>query len=328
MRRRLQSIVLSTFALPIAVLSVARAQTPAPAVPAPAPEQPGAGAPARGRQGRGAETPPPTLDVGAIDRALGEPGQMLGEVYEISFLRSDLSVTVGDIRIKAGFGLGGWAAFKLAPAGNQAVVHGDLVLAEAEVNPVISALQQHDFDMITLHDRLLNASPRVMSVRFWAQGSPGSLAASLKDILGKTTTPPASRMAPEASADGLPADKIQEAVGLKGTVAGGVLSLSQPRPETIQMMGVTVPPSMGMATAMTFQSAGGDKVAATGEFVMVADEVNRVARTLRQHDIEITALHNQTMHGSPELYGMRFWAVGDPAKIGAGLKAALGQLKK
>jgi hypothetical protein len=61
---------------------------------------------------------------------------------------------------------------------------------------------------------------------------------------------------------------------------------------------------------------------------MVADEVNRVARTLRQHDIEITALHNDMMHGSPELYVVHFWAVGDPAKIGAGLKAALGQLRK
>ena len=56
------------------------------------------------------------------------------------------------------------------------------------------------------------------------------------------------------------------------------------------MMGVTLPPSMGMATAINFQSAGGGKVAATGDFVMIADEVNKVARALRQHDIAITAL--------------------------------------
>jgi uncharacterized protein DUF1259 len=312
------------------------AQAAAPPTQAPARGQP----PATGRGGRGgatpgqgrAETPAPTLDVAAIDRFLGKPGQTIGDVYKISFPRSDLNVIVGGVKIKPGFALGGWAAFKLAPTGNQAVAHGDLVLTEAEVNPVISALQQHDFDITALHNHLLNASPMTMYVHFWAEGSPASLAASLRDVLGKTKTPLTDAVNlvnpvnDDLSVD--KADRIQEAVGLKGTVANGVLSLSQPRPETIEMMGVTLPPSMGMATSMNFQSAGGESVAATGDFVMIADEVNRVARTLRARDIEITALHNHMMHGSPELYFMHFWAVGDPAKIGAGLKAALGQLKK
>lgn len=252
---------------------------------------------------------------------------MIGDVYKILFPRSDLAVTVGDVKIKPDFALGGWVAFRLAPTGNQAAAAGDLVLIEAEVNPVISALQQHDFDITALHNQLLNASPMVMHVHFWAQGSPGSLATSVRDVLGKTKTPLTAPTAAAAAVD-LPADKIQEAVGLKGAVTNGVLSLSQPRPETIQMMGVILPPSMGLATVMNFQSAGGDEVAATGEFVMVADEVNRVARTLRQRDIEITALHNHMLRSTPDLYFMHFWAVGDPAKIGAGLKAALGQMKK
>src|SRR5205085_9387728 len=105
-------------------------------------------------------------------------------------------------------------------------------------------------------------------------------------------------------------------------------ALSQPRPETIQMMGVTLPPSMGMATSINFQSAGSGKVAATGDFVMVADEVNKVARSLRQHGINITALHNHMLHGTPELYFMHFWAEGEAKKVAADLKDALGQLKK
>ena len=133
---------------------------------------------------------------------------------------------------------------------------------------------------------------------------------------------------PAAAADDLPADRIQEAIGLKGTVTNGVLGLSQPRPEQIQMMGVVMPPSMGMATAVNFQSIGGGKAAVTGDFVMLADEVNKVARSLRQHDIAITALHNHMLHGSPELYFMHFWGEGDPMALAAGLKDALGQLKK
>jgi len=273
---------------------------------------------------------PAGLDVAAIDRAIGKSGQAMGDVYRVSFPRSDLSVTVGDVKIKPGFALGSWAAFKSKGPGNaDAVVHGDLVLTDAELNPVISALQQHDFSITAVHNHLTGETPSVMYVHYWGEGPAAALAQSLKDALGRSKTPTAAPASSSTStADDLPADRIQETIGLKGTVSNGVLALSQPRPETIQMMGVTLPPSMGMATAINFQSAGSGRVAATGDFVMTADEVNKVARALRQHDIDITALHNHMLHGSPELYFMHFWAVGDATKIASGLKAALDQLKR
>lgn len=271
------------------------------------------------------------LDTAAIDRALGRSGQaMPGDVYRVAFPRTDLSVAVGAVKVKAGFALGSWAAFKsLGVLG--AAAHGDLVLTDSEINPVISALQQHNFEITALHNHLINESPSVMYLHFWGKGDAATLAASVRDALSKTKTPmgpPAAPVATSGAADDLPAEQIQQAIGLKGTVTNGVLGLSQPRPETIQMMGVTLPPSMGMATAINFQSAGGGKVAATGDFVMIADEVNRVARALRQHDIAITALHNHMLHGSPELYFMHFWAEGDPTVVASGLKAALAELKR
>jgi hypothetical protein len=171
-----------------------------------------------------------------------------------------------------------------------------------------------------------------MYVHYWGRGAAATLAQNLKDALSRSKTPisspPPTPTATAGAAEDLPADQIQQAIGLKGTVSNGILALSQPRPETIQMMGVTLPPSMGMATSINFQSAGAGKVATTGDFVMVADEVNKVARALRQHDIEITALHNHMLHGTPELYFMHFWAVGDATKLATGLKAALAELKK
>jgi hypothetical protein len=280
----------------------------------------------------GAQAPTPRqpagLDTAAIDRALGRSGQVLaGDVYRVAFPRSDLKVTVGDVTVKAGLALGSWAAFKAA--GDQAVVHGDLVLLESEVNPVISALQSHQFDITAVHNHLLNETPAIMYVHYWGRGNAAMLAQSMKDVLGHSKTPLAAPTAPAAApADDLPADMIQQAIGLKGTVTNGVLALAQPRPEMIQMMGVTLPPSMGMATSINFQSAGAGKVAATGDFVMIADEVNKVARDLRQAGIQVTALHNHMLHGTPELYFMHFWGEGDPMKIAAGLKTALGELKK
>src|SRR2546425_3171071 len=210
----------------------------------------------------GAQTPAPKapagLDVVAIDRAIGRSGTILGDVYKISFPRTDLSVTVDGVAVKAGFALGSWAAFK--SSGTGAVVHGDLVLLGTELNPVISGLQQHNFDITAIHNHLINETPSVMYVHYWGQGSAVTLAQNLKDALSHSKTPmtPPSTVPAGASAakDDLPADAIQQAIGLKGTVSNGVLALSQPRPEKIQMMGVTLPPSMGMATPSNFQAAG------------------------------------------------------------------------
>jgi hypothetical protein len=85
---------------------------------------------------------------------------------------------------------------------------------------------------------------------------------------------------------------------------------------------------MGMATALNFQAAGSGRVAATGDFVMIDDEVNSIAKALRAHGIAVTALHNHMLHGTPTLYFMHFWAEGTPADVGAGLKAAVDLLAK
>ncbi|MGE0451483.1 MAG: DUF1259 domain-containing protein [Vicinamibacterales bacterium] len=275
-----------------------------------------------------AQAPTPgRLDIAAIDRAIGRAGQnQAGDVYRVSFPRSDLDVSVGNVKVRPGLALGSWAAFK--STGAAAIAHGDLVLTDAEINPVISALQEHGFEITALHNHLANASRSVMYLHFWGHGTATELASAVRDALTHTRTPlgPLSPPAPVAAPD-FPSDQFQAVIGLRGAVNGGVLGLAQPRPETIQMMGVTLPPSMGMSTAINVQAAGEGRVAATGDFVMLADEVNPVAKALRQHGIAITALHNHMLHGSPELYFMHFWAEGDASTVATGLKAALDLLK-
>jgi hypothetical protein len=108
-----------------------------------------------------------------------------------------------------------------------------------------------------------------------------------------------------------------------GTVRGGVLAIAVPRHETITMMGSELPPSMGMATSLNFQSAGSGMVVATGDFVLTGDEVNPVAAALSKNGIGVRALHNHMIHGTPELYFMHFWGSGAPDKVADGLRAAL-----
>ncbi len=264
------------------------------------------------------------LDTAAIAREIGKAGQMIGAVYKISLPRTDLQVSVNGVMVRAGLALGSWMAFE--PAGGQAAADGDLVLSENEVNPVISRLEQAGLEVTAVHNHLLGESPRVMYVHFFGRGDAATLARGLKGALSTTRTPLSE--APAAAEPGLAeADRIQQILGLKGAVKGGVLAVSSPRAERITMMGVELPPSMGMATSMNFQDAGGGHVAATGDFVLTGEEVNPVIRALRAHRLEVTALHNHMIHGSPELYFMHFWANDAADTVATGLKAALDAMK-
>jgi hypothetical protein len=83
-----------------------------------------------------------------------------------------------------------------------------------------------------------------------------------------------------------------------------------------------MPPSMGMATSINFQMDG-DRAAITGDFVLLADEVNPVVKALTENGIIPTAIHSHMLHDEPRLFMMHFWAVDNPEKLAKGLKAAL-----
>ena len=270
---------------------------------------------------RSARAQASSLDTAAIQQAIGKAGQLTGDVYKVTFPRTDLHVTRDSVAIRPGLALTGWAAFKAV--GSEAVTHGDLAVKEPEVNPVVAKLREERIEVTAIHNHLLGEAPRIMYVHFWGRGPAARLAASLKAALALTSTPMTDAPAPSASQDVPGAEEIQQTLGLKGTVKGGVLGLSKPRPEPITMMGVALPPAMGMATSMNFQAGDGGKVASTGDFVLTGDEVNPVVSALTANGIEVTALHNHMIHGSPELYFMHYWAHDTPGRVAAGLKAAL-----
>ena len=105
-------------------------------------------------------------------------------------------------------------------------------------------------------------------------------------------------------------------------MAGGVYQFGIPRSETIHDGGMEVPIAMGSAEAINFQPTGGGKAAITGDFVLTAQEVNPVLRTLRESGIEVTALHNHMLDDQPRLFFMHFWANDDATKLARGVRAA------
>jgi Domain of Unknown Function (DUF1259) len=258
-----------------------------------------------------------------VERTMGRAGAMQpGDVFKFSFPRSDLKVTVRGIEIKPALALGSWIAFK--KMGNETMVMGDLVLTEDEVSPVMFKLQQAGIEQSALHNHVLGESPRIMYMHISVQGHAGPIAEDLHNVLALTGTPlaaaPASPQAPEIALD---TKQLDQLIGSAGKANGGVYQFSVPRAEKIVEKGMEVPPAMGVATAINFQPTGGGKAAITGDFVMIASEVNPVIRELRANGIEVTALHSHMLDEEPRLFFMHFWANDDAVKLAQGLRAAL-----
>jgi hypothetical protein len=280
-----------------------------------------------------------SVNWGAVDAAVGRAGTMQpGNVRRYGMPRSDMRVSVQGVRIKPGFALGSWLA--MTPHGDGVMAMGDMVLKESELAPVMMALQAGGVEQTAVHHHLLHETPRVLYMHVHGTGDPVRIAQTVRTALGRTSTPAqapsavpaggdrgdgASAGQPGAVAEALGIDTavVARALGHAGKVNGGVYQVSVPRAETIRDGGMEVPASMGLATAMNFQPTGGGKAAITGDFVMVASEVNPVIRALRDNGIEVTSLHNHLLADEPRLFFMHFWANDDAAKLARGLRAAL-----
>jgi Domain of Unknown Function (DUF1259) len=263
------------------------------------------------------------LDGAALDQAMGKAGAMQpGDVYKFSLPRTDLQVTARDVQVQPALALGSWVAFKAM--GDQALVMGDLVLTEDEVNPVMLALQQGGVEQTALHNHLLGESLRVLYMHIGGHGDPVRLAETIHSALALSGTPFSAPAAGAAASD-LDTAQLESILGYKGNAAGTVYQFSIPRAETIMDSGMEVPPSMGTAIAINFQPTGGGNAATTGDFVLLGSEVNPVLRALRDNGIEVTALHSHMLGDQPRLFFMHFWANDDAARLAQGLRAALDQ---
>ena len=266
-------------------------------------------------------------DWKAVEQALGKPGQVqAGDVFRVGMPRTDLSVNVKGVPVKAGFALGSYAAFR--QVGDQAMVMGDLVLLDQEVPGVMSGLFSGGLEVTAVHNHLNEISPHVMYMHYEGHGDAVQLARALRQALAASATPLGGGALAGApgGAPAIDAKQIEQTLGRAGRdIGGGVFQVVVPRAEAITENGMPLLPAMGIATVLNFQALDGGKAAITGDFVLVDKEVNPVARALRQHGIDVTAIHNHGLLDIPRLFYMHFWAVESPATLAQGLKAALDQ---
>ena len=260
-----------------------------------------------------------------VDSALGRSGILQGETYRVGFPRNDLHGTVGAVTVRPALALGSWVAFKQTKD-CLAMLMGDLVLLESEVGPVIDALQRGGIEQTALHNHLVGEMPHVMYLHISGRGRAVALATAVHDALARTGTPPAAAAPTSAPAFGLDTTQIALIIGAHGRVNGGVYQIGVPRGGPVSVDSLEVPPAMGVATAINIQPTGATGAATTGDFVLIASEVNPVLRALRANGIQVTALHSHMLNESPRLLFMHFWGEGDALKLARGLRAALDEV--
>lgn len=265
-------------------------------------------------------------DWAAVEKILGRSGAEQTGVFKVTFPRTDLKVKVGEFAINSGLALTSWVGFM--KAGNnstgmalddQVMMMGDLVLLDSEVEPAISKIIASGLEVTAIHNHLVGESPAVKYVHFSRQGTATRLAGSIRSVISVTGTP----LTTQAQNPAVQTDwsKVQDVLG-KGTTKGNLLQYGFPRSEKLTENGMEIPPYMGMSTGVNFQMEG-TRAAIAGDFVLLADEVNPVAKALTDNGISVTALHNHMLFDNPRLFMMHFWAVGDPVKLAQGIKSAL-----
>ena len=257
-----------------------------------------------------------------VGEAFGKTGtEMPGGVYRIALPRTDIKATLDGVELKPGFALGGWLAFQ--KIGDGAMVMGDLVLTQDEVNPVMAKLLAAGIEVTALHNHLLRNTPFTMYMHVYGHGDPVKLATALHAGLAESKTPMTAAAPAAAPPLDLDTAALDQILGAKGTNNGGVYGYGIRRAEPVTDNSMAVPAAMGSANGINFQPTGGSKAAITGDFVLLGSELEPVLKALRENGIDVTAIHNHMVDEQPRLFFVHFWANDDAKKLAQGLKAAL-----
>jgi hypothetical protein len=274
---------------------------------------------------------------------LGRQGDFKDNVLKVSIPRSDLNVTIANVKTPTAFGFGGWVAMTQG-SGGMDVMMGDLVLTQEEVNPVMSALLEKGLEVTALHNHFFWDQPRVFYMHVHGHGTPEDLAREVKpalDLIGRQgATQPAAKTSqratpvatsgasPEAPAS-LNTSKLAQIVGHQGEQTGPVYKITVGRDDVkVTEMGANIGSRMGLNTWAAF--AGTDaKAQIAGDIAMLQDEVTPVLKALRQNGLDVVAIHQHMLQqnpGEPVVIFLHYWGTGPAETLATGFKAALDQL--
>src|SRR5947207_5883841 len=260
------------------------------------------------------------LNTARIDELTGRKGKTNEKegVYRVTFPRTDVKVAVEGWTMPAFMGLGTWASLQGTNA--KAMMMGDTVLFEDEINDALSAALDNGLQVTALHNHFLFDQPKVYFMHISGEGSVEKLAAAVKKVYDTTkairgpNAKPGNTFGQQDIEKGLPPNKssitaepLNEIFGMQGEAKDGMVKFTIGRPA--KMHGVTIDKDMGVNTWAAF--AGSDNNAIVdGDFAVTEDELQPVLESLLKDKINIVAIHQHMTHEEPRIMFFHYWGRG------------------
>lgn len=275
---------------------------------------------------QGPANPPMPAEYAAVLQTVARQGDFKDNVLKVNIPRSDLKVVVDGIATPTPFGFGGWFALTKGDHGME-VLMGDLVLTEAEVNPVMSALLDNGLEVSALHNHFFFETPRIFYMHVHGHGTAADLATKIKPalaLIGKT--PPAAASSGRAIEGALDTNALAKTIGYPGEQSGPVYKITIGRPDvTLKEMGATINARMGLNTWAAFYGSDAEAVVA-GDVAMLDAEVTPVLKALRANGIDVVAIHHHMVGTQPNITFLHYWGKGPAQKLASGVRAAVNVL--
>jgi hypothetical protein len=262
------------------------------------------------------------LDTGHIDELTGLKGKMNEKegVYKVTFPRDDVKVVVDGWTMPPFMGLGTWAAFTKG-AHTEAMVMGDTVLFEDEVNPAMSAALDNGLSVTALHNHFFFDQPKVYFMHIEGEGTVEKLASAVKKVYDTTKAIRGPNAKPAESFSGvgraslseknsITAGPLNEIFGMRGESKDGMVKFTIGRPA--KMHDVKIDKDMGVNTWAAFAGTDANAVV-DGDFAVTEDELQPVLKSLLKDKINIVAIHQHMTHEEPRIMFFHYWGRG-PAK--------------
>jgi Domain of Unknown Function (DUF1259) len=271
------------------------------------------------------------LDTAKIDELTGLKGKMNEKegVYKVTFPRDDVKVVVDGWTMPPFMGLGTWAAFTETKAG--AMVMGDTVLFEDEVNSAMSAALDNGLSVTALHNHFFFDQPKVFFMHIEGEGSVDQLAGAVKKMYGTTkairgpNAKPVESFAAVGHAslpekNSISAAPLNEIFGMQGEPKDGMVKFTIGRPA--KMHGIKIDKDMGVNTWAAFAGSD-DNAVVDGDFAVTENELQPVLKSLLKDKINIVAIHQHMTHEEPRIMFFHYWGRGSAKDLAQAVKGGL-----
>jgi Domain of Unknown Function (DUF1259) len=268
------------------------------------------------------------LNMARIDELTGLKGKMNEKegVYKVTWPRNDVKVAVDGWTMPPFMGLGTWAAFQ--GSNEKAMMMGDTVLFEDEVNPAMSAALDSGLSVTALHNHFFFDHPKVYFMHIEGEGTVEQLAGAVRKVYDKiketraATSQPKDSFGAAASPEknSISAEPLNKVFGLSSETNNGMVKFSIGHPAT--MHGVKIDNAMGVNTWMAFAGSD-DNALVDGDFAVTEDELQSALKAMRVGGINIVAIHSHMTHEQPRILFFHYWGRGPAKKLAEAIQGAL-----